>query len=144
MEKIRIHRIRGLAFLLLVIDRYAVFLRVGDELLAREKVPLAPWCDDFHFRHERVGPELETYLVVAFSRRAVRDGIGPGFPRDLDEALRDERPRDRGSEQVFAFVYGVRAEHRIDEIADELFLQIIDEDLFDAALLRLLSCRLDF
>ena len=117
---------------------------VVEQLLAGGEVPFAPRRDDLHVRHQRVGAELESYLIVALAGRAVRDRICARFPRDLDQALRDQRSSDRRSEQVLAFVYGVRAEHRKHEIADELFAQIFDENLLHAQHARLLAGRLDF
>jgi hypothetical protein len=74
----------------------------------------------------------------------VRDRIGAGFLRDLDEALGDQRPGDRGAEQILALIHRVGAEHREDEIAHELLAQILDEDVlrFDAELERLGARRL--
>ena len=62
--------------------------------------------------------------------------------RDLDEALGDERPGDRGAEQVDALVERIRAEHREDEIAHELLAHILDVDFLDAELLGLAARRL--
>jgi hypothetical protein len=53
-------------------------------------------------------------------------------------------PGDRCAEQVDAFIDGVGAEHREDEVADELFAHVLDEDLLDAKHLGLLACRLEF
>ena len=61
---------------------------------------------------------------------------------DLDQALGDQRPRDRGAEQVDALVERVHAEHREDEVADEFLAQILDVDLLDAEHLGLLARRL--
>ena len=62
---------------------------------------------------------------------------------DLDLALGDQRPRDRGAEQIDALIERVRAEHREDEIAHELLAQILDEDLLDAEQLGLLARGLE-
>jgi hypothetical protein len=59
----------------------------------------------------------------------VGDRIRAGRARDFHQALRDQRPGDRGAEQVLAFVHGVGPEHRVDEIAHELLAQVLDEDL---------------
>ena len=72
------------------------------------------------------------------------DRIGTGQLGDLDLALGDQRPRDRGAEQILAFVKGVGAEHRIDEVAGEFLAQVFDEDLLDAEHLGLLACRRQF
>ena len=60
------------------------------------------------------------------------DGIGTGLVRDLAEAFGDERPCDRGAEEIFPFVEGIGAKHRKHEVAHEFLLEIVDVDLFDA------------
>ena len=58
------------------------------------------------------------------------DGVRSHLLRDLDLPLGDQRSRDRRPEQVLALVKRVRAEHREDEIANELLAQILDENVF--------------
>jgi hypothetical protein len=53
----------------------------------------------------------------------------PVFARDLDLALGDQRPRDRGAEQIEALIERVGAEHREDEVAHEFLAQVVDEDV---------------
>ena len=79
---------------------------------------------------ERVIGKLETHLIVALARRAMRHGIGADLLRDLDLLLRDQRPRDRGAQQIDAFVKRIGAEHRKHIIADEFLAQILDENVF--------------
>jgi hypothetical protein len=64
---------------------------------------------------------------------------------DLDQALGDQRPRDRGAEQVLALIDGIGAEHREDEVAHEFLAQVLDEDVLglDAHHLGLLARRLE-
>ena len=47
---------------------------------------------------KRVIAELETNLIVTLAGRAVADRVGPGLLGDLDLALGDQRPGDRGAE----------------------------------------------
>src|ERR1041384_6835595 len=77
-------------------------------------------------RRERRIRELESNLVVPLARRAVRDRGGVLLERDVDLRTGDQRTRDRGAEQVAALVNRIRAEHRIDEVPDELFAEIDD------------------
>ena len=63
---------------------------------------------------------------------------------DLDQAFGDQRPGDRGAEQIDALVKGIGAEHRKDEIADEFLADILDIDLADAQHLGLAPRRLQF
>jgi hypothetical protein len=93
------------------------------------RVPFAPRRHHLDRRVQRIGGELEADLVVALAGRAVGDGVGAGGGGDLDEALGDQRPRDGGAEEVLPLVDGVGAEHRKDEVADELLAQVFDEDV---------------
>ena len=128
--------------LVLHVDRDAVLLGVGQQLLARQQIPFAPRRDDLDAGLQRIGAQFEAHLVVALAGCAVRDGIGAGLVGDVDQALGDQRARDGGAEQVFAFVDGVGAEHREHEIAHEFFAQVVDEDVLrlDAEFQCLLAC----
>ncbi|VXC69819.1 hypothetical protein SPHINGOAX6_40046 [Sphingomonas sp. AX6] len=59
----------------------------------------------------------------------MRNRIGTDFARNLDQALGNQRPCDRGTEQVQPFVQRIGAHHREDEIADEFLAQIVDIDV---------------
>ena len=142
-KQVRIDRERRLAALVAG-DRDLVPVGVLDQAGARGQVPFAPRRDDFDVRRERVIAQFEAHLVVALAGRAVRDGIGAGLAGDLDLALGDQWPRDRGAEQVLAFIERVGAEHRKDEIADEFLAQIVDKDLAHPHHLGLLARRLQF
>ena len=95
---------------------------------------------------ERVIAELEADLVVALAGRAVADRVGADQLGDLDLALGDQRPRDRGAEQVQPLVQRVGAHHREHVVADEFLAQVVDEDVLglDAHQLRLGARRLEF
>ena len=56
-------------------------------------------------------------------------GIGAGFGCNLDQPLRDERPRDGCAKQIKPFIDRVRPEHGKNEVAHEFFAHILDEDL---------------
>ncbi len=58
--------------------------------------------------------------------------------------LGDQRPGDRGAEQVDALVERVGAEHRKDEILHEFLAQIHDADILDAEHLRFFARRFQF
>ena len=113
-----------------------------DQIARALEFPLPPRRDDLDVGLERVIGQLETHLVVALAGRAMSDRIGAGQLGDLDLALGDQRPRDRGAEQINAFVERIGAEHREDEVADELLAQVLDVDLLDAEQLGLLARRL--
>ena len=108
---------------------------------SRERqVPFAPRRDDGDVRLERVIAELEAHLVVALAGRAMRDRVGADLLGDLDLLLGDQRPRDRGAEQILALIERVGAEHREHVVAHEFLAQILDEDVLrlDAEQQRLL------
>ena len=88
-------------------------------------------------REAREG-ELEAHLVVALAGGSVADRVGALGVRDFDLALGDHRARDRSAEQVVAFVDGVGAHHRKDEVARELFAQVFEIELARAGRQRLL------
>jgi NAD(P)-dependent dehydrogenase (short-subunit alcohol dehydrogenase family) len=99
---------------------------------------VAPRGDDVQVRRERGGGEFEADLVVALAGGAVGDGVGLLGLGDLHHALGDERPRDRGAEEVLALVNRAGAHHRVDEVLRELLLEVIDVNLRGAGLLGLL------
>jgi hypothetical protein len=63
----------------------------------------------------------------------------PVSARDLDQPLGNQRPRDRGAEQVQPLIERVGAEHREDEVAHEFLAHILDVDFLDAQHLGLLA-----
>jgi hypothetical protein len=69
-------------------------------------------------------------------------GVGPHFPRDLQAQLRDDRPRDRGTQQVNRLVLGLPLEYRESEVAAHLFPAVDDPRGLGPAVLRLLQDRL--
>ena len=112
--------------------------------LARGEVPFAPWRDHLDVGLERVIGELEPDLVVALAGGAMGDRVGADFLGDLDLLFGDQRPGDRGAEQVLALIQRVGAEHRKHVVADEFLAQILDENVLrlDAEQQRLLARRL--
>ena len=60
------------------------------------------------------------------------DGVSAGVRGDLHEPLGDERPGDRGAQQVFALVDGVGTEHGEHEVAGELLAQVLDANVAHA------------
>src|SRR5690606_32907265 len=142
MQQVGIHGVRR--FLLAVaLDRDLVLGGIVHQLLARQQVPFAPGSDDFDARLERIGAQFETHLVVTLAGGAVGNGVSAGFVGDFDQTLGDQRTGNRSAQQVFAFVDGVGAEHRIDEITHELFAQVVDVDFLDTHGLSLGAGRLD-
>ena len=115
------------------------------QFLAALEGPFAPRRDDLDVGLERVIGQLEAHLVVALAGGAVADGVGADLARDLDLLLGDQRPRDRGAEQILALVDRVGAEHREHEVADEFLAQVLDEDVLrlDAEQQRLLARGLE-
>src|SRR5690349_16191307 len=105
-----------------------MLLGIGDQVTPSAEAPRPPRRDDHDAGLERVVRQLETYLVVALARRAVRDGGRADVAGDLDLALGDERPRDRCAEEIAGLVDGVGAQYGKHEVARELLAQIVDVD----------------
>ena len=144
MQKIGVGRERRLAALVLG-DRDLIFFGKGEQRFARAEIPFAPRRNHFHVRLERIIAELETHLIVALAGRAMRHGIGADNLCDLDLLLGDQRPRDRGAEQILALIERIGAKHREHIVAHEFFAQVFDEDILrlDAEHQRLLPGGLE-
>ncbi len=76
----------------------------------------------------------------------MRHGIGPGFLRDAHQMLADQRPRDRGSQQIQPLIQRVGPEHRKHEVPHELLAHIDDMNVLrrDPHQQGLLAGRLQF
>ncbi len=142
MQEIGVDGERRLAALVLR-DFNLVGFGPGDELGARRKTPFAPRRDDADRRIERRRREFKPHLVIALAGRAMGDGVCAFGARDLDEALGDQGPRDRGAEEIEPFILGIGAEHREDEVAHEFFAQVLDVDAFHARAFSLAARRLE-
>ncbi|KWV89437.1 hypothetical protein PFLmoz3_00859 [Pseudomonas fluorescens] len=142
VQQVGVHRVRRL-LLAMALDRNSVLFSVIHQLFTGQQVPFTPRRNDFNAWLECVGTQFETYLVVTLAGGAVRNGVGARFVGDLDQALGDQRTCDGGTQQVLTFVDSVGAKHRENEIADELFAQVVNVDLFHAHGLRLGTCRFD-
>ena len=122
--------------------RDLVLLGIVDQAGPAGQVPFAPRGDDPDVRLEGEIGQLEADLVVALAGRAVGDRVGAGLVRDLDLAFGDQRPGDRGAEQVGPLIDRVGPEHREDIIAGEFLAQILDIDFPNAEHLGLAPRRL--
>src|SRR6516162_8959745 len=60
----------------------------------------------------------------------MRDRVRTDLLRYLDLSLCDQRPRDRGAEQVLSLIEGIGAEHGKHVVANELLAQIFDVNVF--------------
>ena len=131
VQQIGIHAVgRAAAFAFFEIDGDAVFISISQQLFAAEQIPFAPRCNHFDIGHQGVSAEFKTHLVIALARSAVADGVATGFFGDFYQSFGNQGARDRCAQQVFAFVQGVGAEHREDEIAHKFFAQVFDKDVF--------------
>ena len=119
VQQVGIGRKRRFAALVLG-DRNLVLFGEGEKRVAGGEAPFSPRRDDLDVGLERIGRQFVAHLVVALAGRAVRDGVGADLARDLDQVLGDQRPGDRGAEQILALVLRVGAEHREHVIAHEL------------------------
>ncbi len=128
VQKVGVHR-EGRFVALVFGDGDLVLFGEVDQRLAAGEGPLAPGGDHPDVGLQRVIAELEPHLIVALARGAVTDRVGPDAAGDVDLGLGDQRPGDRGAEQVDALVERVGPEHREDVVADEFLAQILDEDV---------------
>ena len=129
MQKVRIHREWRLTALVFG-NRNLVLLSKINQLCAAGQIPLPPRRDHLDVGVKCIASKFKTHLVIALARRPVGHSIGTNFFSNLDKALGNKRPCDRGSKQVKAFINSVRAEHREDEISHKLFAHIFYIDVF--------------
>ena len=143
VQKVCVHGEGGIAALVLG-DLDAVLFGEFQEVGARFELPVPPGGDHLDVGAQTIIAEFEADLVIALAGGAVADGVGADHVGNLDLALGDQRPGNRGAEEVDALVDGVGAEHREDEVADEFLAHVLDEDVFrlHAGGQRLLAGRL--
>src|SRR5208283_3828115 len=108
--------------------------------------PLPPGCDDLDVGLQRIIGKFEAHLIVAFAGRAMRYRVGASPAGNLDLLLRDQRPRDRGAEEIEPLILGIGAKHRKHIVADEFLAQILDENMLwlYAEQKGFLPCRFKF
>ena len=121
----------------------SVFFSEIEQVGPRLETPVSPRRDHLDVGIERIGGQFKAYLVVALASGAVSDGVGAGFLGDLDQPFGNQRPGNRCAQQIDAFIDGIGAEHRENEIADEFLAQIIDIDFLDAQHLGLAARRFE-
>ena len=145
MKKVGISREGRFAALVLRDDDLVLFGEI-DQRGTAGQIPFAPGRDHLDVGRERVIAELEADLIIALAGRAMADGVGADLLCDFDLALGDQRPRNRGAEQIKPLVERVGAHHRIDVILDEFLAKIVDEDVLglDAGHLRLAARGFEF
>ncbi|CAI8248462.1 MAG: Uncharacterised protein [SAR116 cluster bacterium] len=81
---------------------------------------------------QRIIGQLETHLVIAFAGGTMRHRVRADGARDFNLALGNQRPGDRCTKKIDAFIEGIGAEHREHIVAHKFFAQIFNKDLFDA------------
>ncbi len=129
MQQVRIDRERRFAPFVFGNRDLVLFSKV-EQFGARRQIPFAPRRDDLNVRIECVSRQFEAHLIVALAGCTVGNGVGTCFSSNLDQSFRNQRPRDGGAKQIDAFVHGVGAEHREDEVADEFLANVFDVDVF--------------
>ena len=82
----------------------AALARVGELLVAGHAHPDPHRRDDAEGRIKGGHRHVETDLVVALARAAVRDRPGAALMRRLDQQPRDQRAGERGRERVLPLV----------------------------------------
>ena len=129
VQQVGVHAERRLAALVGG-HRHLMRLRPFDQPRARGQIPLPPRRDHLDVGLQRIGGKLEAHLIVALAGGAMGHGVGAGLARDLDQMLRDQRPRDGGAEQIQPLIDRVGAKHRKHEVAHELLAHVAHEDVF--------------
>ena len=139
------YRLASVEYGFFLADRHGDAVRSGvvDAVLAPLEIPLTPGGDDGDIGLEGVGGQFEAHLIVAFTGGAMGDGVGALLFGDVDHGPGDQRPGERGAEQVVALVDRSRAQHRKDVVTDERFAEIDRVGLAGAGGERLLSRLFD-
>ena len=125
-----------------LVHGHAVGGGVGEGVLAGPDVPLAPRGDHLQVGSEGGVGDLEADLVVALAGGAVREGVRPLLQRGEHLAVGEQRPGERGAEQVVVLVHRAGGEGRVGVVADELLTQVLDDALAGAGGERLAPHRL--
>ena len=112
--------------------RYGDIMLLGefDQLGSRIQIPDPPRGDDFQSRVKPDITEFKADLIVALAGGAMTHRIGSLGPGDSDLLLGDQRPGQRGAEQIGSFVDGIGPEGRENVVFDKTFLEIGDHHLF--------------
>ncbi len=113
-------------------DRNAVRFRIIKAGLARVERPLAPRCNALELGRQRLVGVLKANLVIALAGASVGHGGCAFRERDFDLRLRNHRARNRGPQQVFAFIDRARLHRGHDVITHKLFTQVADDHLLRA------------
>src|SRR5206468_8039536 len=84
----------------------------------------------------------KAHLIVALTGGAVGDGVGTLFSGDIDLRLGNQRPGNRGAQQIGSFVDGIGAQHGKDVLLDEFFPQVADDGFARTGFNRFTANRL--
>ena len=123
--------------------RDASRLGVRELILPRAEIPLPPGSDHPELGRQRPVGDLEANLVVALSGAAVGQRVAAVGQRRLHLRFRDQRPRERRSEQVAALVDRAGAQGGEEVVGGELCLEVDDLARDRAGAKRLFSNRLE-
>ncbi len=99
-----------LLFVVLV-NRHAMGFSISHFILSGLHIPDSPGSDNLHMGSQGLDGQFETDLVIAFTRGAMADGIGPVFLCHVHQAFADERTGKRSAEKVFPFILAVGLKH---------------------------------
>src|SRR5690606_10633277 len=144
VQQVSVHGVGRFLTGFVEVDRDIALFGIGHQGFTGSQIPFTPRRNHFYTRLQGIGTQLETHLVVTFAGGAVGNSIGTGFVGNFNQALGDQRAGNGGAQQVFAFVNGVGAEHREDEIAYEFFAQVFNVNFFNAHGFGFGAGRLDF
>ena len=128
VQQIRVRRKRAFAPLILWHGDLMLLGPFNQARAARE-VPFTPRGNDFDIGVQRVSRQLEANLVIALACRTMCNGVGAGFSRNLDQPLRNQRARNRCTQQIIAFITRIGAHHWEHKVADKFFTQIVNVNM---------------
>ena len=130
MQKVPIHRIR---FFRTGLNGNPLLVTVSDHLHPSRKLlpePLIPpGCDHLHVGLQSRRGQLKPDLIITFPRGAVGQGLCSLLPGDFHHPLGDQRPCNRGPQEILPLINRPRPHHRINEVPGKLLLQVVDVNL---------------
>src|SRR5262249_19646240 len=89
-------------------------------------IPFAPRRDDLQLRCEGFVCELESYLIVAFTRTSMRDSVCFLLNCNFDLSFCEKRPCDRCPQQILAFVHRAGSDKRPEVLSYEFVPKVLD------------------
>src|SRR5262245_40261266 len=107
-------------------NRDVTFFGVRDRITPGLDIPFSPGRDDLQLRRECFVCELETYLIVAFTRASMRHGVRFLLYCNFDLPFCEKRPGDRCPQQIPAFVHRSGSDERPEVLSYEFVPKVLN------------------